>query len=403
MKLAVFHNLPSGGALRALYDKIRYLEERGHSVTLYTFTSAEEDFLPLPRLTGGFFKFPMNFECLFRCRNYIRATKQAAQAINQSDAEIILVDKCRYFGSPPVLQFIKKPSIFYAHEPLGLREYEALVNEGRNIREVLMSAVTHLSFREKCRKVLTFPERNCIKSEDRRSMESAGRVLTSSYFTAGWIRRVYGIEAAVCYQGVDADFFTPDANVAKRLQLLSVGRIEKRKGHDFLICAISKIPPPQRPPLIIVCDAINEQIKRELEFDAKNLEVCLRIVYRPSQEQLREYYRSSSLVLCAGLHEPFGLVPLEAMACGTPVVAVEEGGYRETVVDGRTGYLLKRDERLWADTIFRLINSERHILSLGESGRTEVLARWTWEGFTERLLGYLVPRNLNALGAVSPN
>ena len=54
MKLAVFHNLPSGGALRALYDKIRYLEERGHSVTLYTFTSAEEDFLPLPRLTGGF-------------------------------------------------------------------------------------------------------------------------------------------------------------------------------------------------------------------------------------------------------------------------------------------------------------------------------------------------------------
>jgi len=71
------------------------------------------------------------------------------------------------------------------------------------------------------------------------------------------------------------------------------------------------------------------------------------------------------------------------MACGTPVIAVDEGGYRETVLNGKTGYLLPRDPRIWAERITSSLKNDNELLRLGAEGRSYVESKWTWKGFLD--------------------
>ena len=84
--------------------------------------------------------------------------------------------------------------------------------------------------------------------------------------------------------------------------------------------------------------------------------------------------------------EPFGLAPLEAMACGLPVVAVKEGGVRETVVDGVTGFLTQRDPEEFAECIRQLLENHNLRRQFGEQAREHVRAFWTWERAAQDLL-----------------
>ena len=74
-----------------------------------------------------------------------------------------------------------------------------------------------------------------------------------------------------------------------------------------------------------------------------------------SDQELINYY-SSSIVLCIGAHyEPFGLTSIEAQACGTPVVAVKEGGVSETIINGKTGYLTSRSTGEFKEYVSKLL------------------------------------------------
>jgi glycosyltransferase involved in cell wall biosynthesis len=101
--------------------------------------------------------------------------------------------------------------------------------------------------------------------------------------------------------------------------------------------------------------------------------------------ELIRLYRSSAAFVFGARQEPFGLVALEAMACGLPVVAVAEGGVPEIVRDGETGYLAPRDERAFARSLETVLASEEHAGALGRAGRADVLDRWTWQQAGERL------------------
>ena len=386
LDIAVFHNLPSGGALRAMYEKIRLFEDKGHRVSLYTFSTSEKEFLRSPKLSGTFFEAALSFTGPLKFIHYFLATKLCAQRINGSDADLVYVDKCRFFGSPPILRFLNKKTVLYLHEPLGVREYSIMAQNGSAARgALLLRDFFKLSFCAMLNKALSIPERVWIKWQDRRNTLAAGRVLTCSRFAKEWIKRVYGIEAIVSYQGVNATFFRPATKIIKKNQVLSVGRIESRKGHDFLISALSIVPNEKRPRLIVVCDEATETSKAELEKTARCLDVGLDIVYRPTQDRLRQLYQESQLVLCAGILEPFGLVPLEALACKTPVIAVDEGGYRETVQDGITGFLLPRDTKVWAEQLEYLFDKPEVLMRLGAAGRSLVESQWTWQGFLDTI------------------
>ncbi|MGE5346412.1 MAG: glycosyltransferase, partial [Acidithiobacillales bacterium] len=141
------------------------------------------------------------------------------------------------------------------------------------------------------------------------------------------VRRLYGREAVVVFPPVDTRFYTP-APAGLRSGFLIVSALAPYKRLDDAIVAASR----ERWPLTIAGFGPEEGRLRRLAGDS------VRFAGTPSDEELRELYRSAEAVLMPG-EEDFGIVPLEAQACGTAVVALGRGGATETVVDGVTGVL----------------------------------------------------------------
>jgi glycosyltransferase involved in cell wall biosynthesis len=101
--------------------------------------------------------------------------------------------------------------------------------------------------------------------------------------------------------------------------------------------------------------------------------------------ELVELLNRASLMVYAPRLEPFGFAPLEANACGMPVVAVAEGGVRETVVDGFNGLLVEPDPRAMADAVKLLLREKAYARQLGENGARMVAEKWSLEASVDRL------------------
>ncbi|RAP48958.1 MAG: glycosyl transferase, partial [Methanosphaera sp. rholeuAM74] len=136
--------------------------------------------------------------------------------------------------------------------------------------------------------------------------------------------------------------------------VLSVGTCIPPKGYDFLINSIAHIDKSQRPELVIIGNSSDEGWVNYLKNLANEKDVDLDILTMISDEELIRLYNKAKMVVYAPYLEPFGYVPLEAMACGTPVVAVKEGGIKETVIHNKTGLLTQRDEKAFARAITTL-------------------------------------------------
>jgi starch synthase len=104
-------------------------------------------------------------------------------------------------------------------------------------------------------------------------------------------------------------------------------------------------------------------------------------------EDVVQLYSHASLFVCPSVYEPFGLINLEAMACGTPVVATRVGGIPEVVLDGETGQLVPpRDPAALADAVRRLLADPGRAAEFGAAGRRRVEARFSWDRIAERTL-----------------
>ena len=169
-----------------------------------------------------------------------------------------------------------------------------------------------------------------LARRDRDTADRADRYVAISHYVAGRIRRYYNREATVVYPPVDTEFFTPDAVGAATPHALVVSALVPYKRIDVAIDACRAA----RVPLTIVGDGPE---RARLEAHAAGAATFLG---RQSTEQLRDRYRRASVTLLPG-EEDFGIVPLEAQACGRPVVALGRGGARETVVNGETGVLVE--------------------------------------------------------------
>jgi glycosyltransferase involved in cell wall biosynthesis len=203
-------------------------------------------------------------------------------------------------------------------------------------------------------------------------------VLCNSYFSRESLVRHYGINAKVNYLGVDADMFRPRKKEKQNL-VLSVGRLSLLKGHEFCMRSLTCIDEARRPVLGIICGPANPNDKARINSTAVGLGVSIEIYEAITDDQLIDLYNSALVTLVAPVLEPFGLVPLESMACGTPVVAVAEGGIRESVVNGETGILTNRDEREFAEAIERIIGNSDLAREMGAVGREHVIRNWNWD------------------------
>ncbi len=181
--------------------------------------------------------------------------------------------------------------------------------------------------------------------------DTAGRVhryVTNSQYVAGRIRRYYNREATIVYPPVDTVFFTPgpvrggaDPGALVVSALVPYKRIEVA----IEACRLAGIP------LTIVGDGPERGALERMAGGA------VRFTGRVSDTDLRDAYRDAALVLLPG-EEDFGIVPVEAQACGTPVVALARGGALESVLPGKTGVLVDDPTpRAFADGIRRALDA----------------------------------------------
>ncbi|MGW4398680.1 glycosyltransferase [Amycolatopsis nivea] len=187
--------------------------------------------------------------------------------------------------------------------------------------------------------------------------------------------------------GVDLDRFGTGGPVVPRTapkRLVSVGRLVPRKGFDLAIAALPRVPETE---LVIAGGPASGALSRDPEARrlrrlAERLGVADRVhlAGQVSRAEMPALLRSADAVLCTPWYEPFGIVPLEAMACGVPVVAAAVGGLTDTVVDGITGRLVPpRDPARLAARLRALLDEPAELEALGTAGQERVRARYSWD------------------------
>jgi D-inositol-3-phosphate glycosyltransferase len=186
--------------------------------------------------------------------------------------------------------------------------------------------------------------------------------------------------------GVDTETFRPDGprELAARPRIVCAGRLVPRKGVDDVIRAMAHLPGAE---LVIAGGPPPERLAsdpeaRRLGQLAEELGVAGRVDIRGgmSREGVAALLRSADAVTCCPWYEPFGIVPLEAMACGVPVVAASVGGLIDTVVDGETGlHVPPRSPDRIAGALATLLDDGRLRRRLGDEGHRRVTQRFTWD------------------------
>ena len=283
-------------------------------------------FRPLPLLQSPFGRLNQVVRAIDLTR-LAGPGRAVAQRIDEGGYDVAFVHPCRFEQSPDVLRHLRRtPSVYYCQEALRLL-YETMPARPYDDRAI--------GRRRLLNRVDPLPRlyRRRLKAVDRGNLRAAGTVLVNSRFMAATIHGVYGVEAQVSYLGVDPAHFRP-LGLERQPFVLSVGSLTPLKGFDFLVEALSRCAPGRRPRLVIVSNFENSPERAYLEALAAERQVDLQLVGQATEDDLVRLYNQAAVVAYAPVREPFGLVPLEAMACGTPVVAVAEGGIPESVVDG---------------------------------------------------------------------
>ncbi|MFI1357740.1 glycogen synthase [Streptomyces sp. NPDC020898] len=245
---------------------------------------------------------------------------------------------------------------------------------------------------------------------EREALTGADRIIAVSHAMARDITEIYpGVDperVVVVHNGVDADRYAPDLGTdalaaegidISRPTVVCVARISAQKGLPHLLRAARQFVPGTQ--LVLVAQSTDTaaqgaRFARAVE-GMRDSAVEVHWVSGPFPKRaLIQLLSHARVFVCPSLYEPLGLVNLEAMACGTPVVATAVGGIPEAVVDGETGYLVPLraatrrgdgvDEpsvlaRELAARVNELLKDEATADRMGRAGRLRVLSHFSWE------------------------
>lgn len=354
MKIAIFENLPFGGALKVVSEEAKYLS-KNNDVDYYTLSNQEKNKMNL-KYVNNIFRYPFSLKqyshsysdrIMKDYKSFLTLKilhKDIARYINNQNYNVVLVHPDMYTESPYLLRYLKIPSVYYSHELLRIA-YEDILQIDKNL--FMLKRMYEKAVRMIRRKI------------DKINAKSASSIITNSIFIASKIKISYDTDATVCYPGVNTQLYYKSA--AKEIShILYIGGKNKLKGYDFASDSISKVDNKYNVKLNVLGYGSGDRMIT-------------------NERILSKRYSKSLLLLCPAHDEPFGLVALESMACETPVLAVNEGGYKETIIDGVTGYLLPRDPKVFAEKIEYLYDHPDIARKMGKAGREHVKKNFTWE------------------------
>jgi glycosyltransferase involved in cell wall biosynthesis len=368
MRLAFFHNLPSGGAKRCAHELIKHLSKK-YEIDLFIYDKNVEDFLdirPIVNKTvlvnGGETYNGKGLRRLISLKIVKSASKRTAEIINLGNYDLGLIMQCKVANSPFILRYLKIPTLYFCHEPLAkILEPHYRSNE----QDGFLGPLKKLFLRW----AISIDKYNALK---------ATNICTSSLYCIENIYRNYGIYAYLNYLGVDSQNFSP-MFLERSPVVLFVGALNAAKGQDFVIESIGTMK--IKPEIIFIYNFSygNLEFKKQLIKRAEQLGVNVSFRNMINEKELVSTYNKVMLTVFPSRLEPLGFVPLESMACGTPVIGIAEAGIRETIQDGENGLLTQRDPLEFGNAITKLMNNKLLWKSMSEDGIRKVTERWTWE------------------------
>ena len=175
-----------------------------------------------------------------------------------------------------------------------------------------------------------------------------------------------------------------------KLNILFVGRLEKRKGFKYLLQAFAQVKQAVPEARLMVVGAYDKEDKEPFVLYARQHRLRdVRFIGQVSEDDLPRYYRTCH-VFCAPStgFESFGIILLEAMAAGRPIVASDIDGYRGVLADGEEGLLVQpEDERRLADALVRLLKDPALRERMGRQGQAKA-ANYVWQKVAQQVLDY---------------
>ncbi len=379
LKVAIYHNLPTGGAKRALFELVKNTNNSvGYDV--YTPYEDNEDYMPLNDLVENVFTLQKQRKTFNRFAKNIfmsdvlfmnRYEKRVAEEINSKDYDLVFVHHSVELQSPTILRYIKHKKLYYMQEPRRV-DYEYLLKK----TSYRHSAISWL---------LSIPRRKFTRSMDSKNVHFADSIICNSYYSLESIIRAYGVVPRVNYLGVDTNTFRLGASIKKTNSLLCVGALDSFKQQMLLLESIKLLDLSNKPKIIFVYDRFSDTYKQQLIDFAKQNSIDLELRMRVTDAELAKIYRQVAATVCVASLEPFGFTPLESIACGTPAIAIKEGGYRETVTDGKNGLLVDRDKAEIAKAIKKVLDGTVKFDTTAEMFKY-VENDWSWKSAASKLL-----------------
>jgi glycosyltransferase involved in cell wall biosynthesis len=401
LRIAVWHNLMSGGGKRALFDHIKGLVGSGHHIEVWSPQTADIDFLSLHQFADHHIvdlilpsppRRWRRIAGIFQCHDDIVSKlialddhcRDCANEINSGGFDILFANSSSILYNTPIGRYVKIPSLLYLGEPYRIL-YEALPRlpwvalDPPNKKFNLSTLTSYLSDH-----FTTYAYRLQAR-EELVNAKAFGKILVNSFFSRESVARAYGLDSSVCYLGIDLNrFYMCDR--PKQNYVVGLGGLYPLKRPEMAIEAIAAIDINKRPPLVWIGNFADEGYKDHLVLLAKDRSVDLKLLIGISDQELVYTLQNAAVMIYTPLLEPFGYAPLEANACGTAVVGINEGGLRETIHDTVNGTLLSDCcvEQL-GQAILSYTADLQYAELMGRRARQYVVEKWSLSEAQKRI------------------
>lgn len=346
--------LETGERLAKMGHNVTVLAQSGDEAIIGDYPNIEFKFIggPLPNTISHWIQLPILMKRIF-------------EITDDMDIDIIFpqVFPANYWGFLFKRKYPDIPCIWYAHD------LSAFIHQMEWIKS-LKNPI----------KTLAIISNPVVKLIDYKLVSNVDEIITNSNFTSKFIKKTYNRNSKIIYPGVDITRFTPSNN--KKNNIFAISRLIKVKNVDLLLEAISSV---NNAHLYIGGDG---EHKEELIRLSNDLNINKRVTFlgKLSEKKLNYYYSTSKIVVFPSVNEPFGIVPIEAMASGTPVIASNSGGVVDSVINGKTGFLVEPNNINEMSTkIKEILDDDELCVSMAKKARIHVENNFTWDIAAKRL------------------